>query len=273
VGQVQIYSRLDQEAHKALQDYRISIGLPAVAEFQRPPKIIQIGDWVDDLAYQELGKPWDLFVTGTFRPVTRRWGNPKGFAAVETSLRGGESLTRSLCSSDFIERLASRSPSEGYVQRFFCDWARRLTEGLLTRVDYFVGFEAGGVSGANHFHALLAADDIRQQLQLEAELWRQYREAGKSAHEFARTEKDLLLWGYLYGAAGRSLVLPFDPGRGAGWYIAAAYVGKKQLGWDISVGNRALIRRRPKKGGGVDIVKSPAVGRNLYHMTLTRWHR
>jgi hypothetical protein len=59
VGQVQIYSRLDQEAHKALQDYRISIGLPAVAEFQRPPKIIQIGEWVDALAYQQLGKPWE----------------------------------------------------------------------------------------------------------------------------------------------------------------------------------------------------------------------
>jgi hypothetical protein len=273
VGQVQIYSRLDQEAHKALEDYRISIGLPAVAEFKRPPKIIQIGEWVDALAYQQLGKSWDLFVTGTFRPVTRRWGNPRGFAVVETSLRGGQPFTRALCSSDFVQRLASRSPSEGYVQRFFYDWVRRLTEALLTRVDFFVGFEAGGVSGANHFHALLAADEIRQQLEREAELLRQYREAGTSVQEFVRNEEDLLLWGYLYGAAGRSLVLPFDQGRGAGWYLAAAYIGKKQLGWDVSVGNRALICHRPKKGGGVDVVKSPEFSRGFYHMTLTRWHR
>jgi hypothetical protein len=173
---------------------------------------------------------------------------------------------------DYTERLATRSPPQDYVQLFFCDWTERLARGLRRRVDFFVGFEAGQVSGANHFHALLVADTLREQLEKEAEAFRRERQAGKSVREFARN-KDLLLWGYLYRTAGRSLILPFDPGRGAGWYIAAAYAGKKQLGWDISIGDQALTKSAPTKGGGVDRTKSAELTRDLYHMTLTRWHR
>jgi hypothetical protein len=274
MGQVQIYSRLDQEAQRSLQDYRVSIGLPAVAEFQRPPKIQQIGDWVDSLAYKHLGRPWDIFGTGTFRPIVRRWRNPRGFAAIETSVKDPSVVK--LQASDFTERLASHSPSEEYVQRFFRTWiqrlSERLSEGLSNRVDYFVGFEAGPLSGANHFHALLAANGILRQMSLEAELLRQYRERGKSAQDFARNEQ-LLLWGYLYRTAGRSLILPFDPGRGAGWYIAAEYVGKKQLDWDISFEDGARPPRSPTKGGNSDLMKSAELGRDFYHMTLGRWHR
>jgi hypothetical protein len=153
---------------------------------------------------------------------------------------------RTVGARDFTSRLASHTPSEGYVQRFFNDWTEKLTAALLSRIDFFVGFEAGRTSGANHFHALLAADELRDQLDKETELLRRYREKGKSLQDYLRNE-DLLLWGYLYRTAGRSLVLPFDSNRGAGWYIAASYVGKNQQGWDVSIGNRALIRRRPKK--------------------------
>jgi hypothetical protein len=128
MGQVQIYSRLDQEALESLQRYRTSIGLPAVGEFQRPPKIQQIGDWVDSLAYEKLGRPWDIFVTGTFRPITRRWRNPRGFAAIETSLK--DPCVMKLQAGDFAERLASHSPSEEYVRRFFESWIKRLSERL-----------------------------------------------------------------------------------------------------------------------------------------------
>lgn len=270
MGQVQIYSRLDQEAQKSLQDYRISIGLPGIGEFQRPPKIEQIGAWVDALAYEKLRRPWDIFVTGTFRPIVRRWRNPRGFAAIETSVR--EPSLTSLQARDFTERLSSHSPSEEYIRRFFDEWIQRLSDGLSTRVDFFVGFEAGRVSGANHFHSLLAAEGLREQMTLEGELLLRAREARKSVQEFVLNE-ELLLWGYLYRTAGRSLILPFDPGRGAGWYIAAAYVGKKQLGWDISVGDQARIPRQPKNGGAVDVAKSASLTRDSYHMTLTRWHR
>ena len=273
MGNVQIYSRHDQEAHEGLQAYRISIGLPAVAEFQLPPKTQQIGEWVDGLAYEHLGKPWDVFVTATFRPMIRRWSNGRGFAELETCVARGDGSPRSLGLRDYGERLASHSPSQDYVQRFFGDWTERLAQGLKCRLDFFVGFEAGRVSGANHFHALLAADTppgTAEESRLQ--LFRRYRQAGKSVREFARN-KDLLLWGYLYRTAGRSLILPFDPGRGAGWYIAAAYVGKKQLGWDISIGDQALRKSAPAKGGIIDRTKSAELTRDLYHMTHTRWHR
>jgi hypothetical protein len=242
MGDVRIYSKLDQEAQKALQDYRLAIGLPPVAEFERPKKIVEIGGWVDGV------RSWDVFVTATFRPQVRRWKNPAGFAALETGIAKGAERRSTLSSSDFTQRLASHTPGMGYVQRFFSAWVQGLTQRLLQRVDYFVGFEAGTQSGANHFHALIAADGLR---------------------DYSRTE----LWQDLFTSAGRSLVLPFDPGRGAGWYLAAAYVGKKQLGWDVSVGNRALIASRPIAGGGHDLTSSPALPRSSFHSTLGRWHR
>lgn len=253
-----------------MQEYRISIGLPPVAEFQRPPRIMQIGEWVDHLSYQHLGKLWDLYVTGTFRPIVRRWRNPKGFAAVESHVDRKESRKRNIEPRDIKERLASHSPSQGYVQRFFYDWTERLARGLQSRVDFFVGFEAGTLSGANHFHALLAANNLKQQMEREAKLFHDAKAAGQSTVEFA-ANKDLLLWGYLHRTAGRSLVLPFDAGRGAGWYIAAAYVGKKQLGWDVSMGEHAASV--PVKGGAIDLTRSAALPREMYHNTLTRWHR
>jgi hypothetical protein len=274
VGQIQIYSRLDQEAHKGLENFRQSIGLTPIPgpDSQRPPRIQQIGRWVDEVCHEKLDKDWDIFVTGTFRPMFRRWRNPKGFAAVETSVQKANPSSRTLHARDFREKLASHSPSEGYVQRYFYEWIQHVSQGLSTRVDFFVGFEAGRNSGANHFHALMAANQLQERLTQEAELFRQYREKQRSVAEFVRND-DLLLWGYLYRTAGRSLILPFDPGRGAGWYIAAAYVGKKQLGWDISIGNESLIPRRPAPGEGRDLTISPGLARSFYHNTLTRWHR
>jgi hypothetical protein len=242
MGDGRIYSKLDQEAQRALQDYRLAVGLTPVAPFERPKTIVEIGGWVDRL------RPWDLFVTATFRPQVRRWKNRAGFAALETGIARGAELRSTLSSRDFTQRLASHTPAAGYVQRFFSGWIEGLTQTLHQRVDYFVGFEAGTQSGANHFHALLAADGLR---------------------DYPRKE----LWQELFDSAGRSLVLPFDPGRGAGWYLAAAYVGKKQLGWDISVGNRALIAARPTPGGGHDLTHSPALPRWSFHSTLGRWHR
>ncbi len=242
MGHGRIYSKLDLEAQKALQDYRLAIGLQPLAEFERPKKTVEVGEWVDSL------KPWDLFVTATFRPQVRRWKNPAGFAALETGIARGAELRSTLSSCDFTQHLASHTPAAGYVQRFFSRWIEKLTQKLLSRVDYFVGFEAGTQSGVNHFHALMGADGLRY---------------------YSRAE----LWQELFDTAGRSLVLPFDAGRGAGWYLAAAYVGKKQLGWDVSVGNRALIQPRPARGGGRDVTSSPALPRDFFHSTLGRRHR
>ena len=50
-----ICSRLDQEAFKALMDYRLAIGLSPSAEFERPEKSVQLGEFIDGL------RPWDLF--------------------------------------------------------------------------------------------------------------------------------------------------------------------------------------------------------------------
>ena len=242
MGDWRIYSKLDQEAEKGLQNYRLSIGLPPVSEFERPKRIVEIGGWVDSL------KPWDLFVTATFRPRIRRWKNPSGLATFENSVTKEAKRHSTLSGSDFTQRLASHTPALGYVQRFFSGWIEGLTEKLLQRVDYFVGFEAGTQSGANHFHALLSADGLR---------------------DYSRTE----LWQELFKSAGRALVLPFDAGRGAGWYLAAAYVGKKQLGWDVSVGNRGLVPLRSARGGGCDVARSSSAPRWSFHSTLGRWHR
>jgi hypothetical protein len=258
----------EEQVRESLAKYRESIGLsPELPTAARSTKFVQFGEWVDSLA------TWDLFPTITFEPRPRRASNPRGLARVETRVRRGVGHNATLAASDFESALCTTTPGLDGVRTFFSRWVYDvLTPGLHTRVDYYVGFEAGNLTGITHIHALLAGQGLRERFEQEQDAWRQAQATGITAREFCRN-REYLLWPFLFREAGRSVVVPFIPALGAGWYLAAAYIGKKPLGWDVSVGNRALIQRRPSQGGGADVTRSAEVSRGIMHNTLGRWHR
>ena len=250
---VRIYSKQDLDAHEALRKYRESIGLPPEIPKEPDPKFLEMGAWIDGLA------PWDVFVTTTFRPIVRRSGNPLGFAHLETVLQKPSGITTfravsiaGISKQSLSTKLASISPSQLYVQGFFLRLIDSLERDLHCRISYFVGFEAGRLSGANHFHALLSL--------------------ARSDGPFEFYRKGL--WNWLFKKAGRSEVLPFIKDKGAGWYLTASYVGKKPLGWDVHVYGRTHKQRRPKRGGRAEpIAASVDMSRENFHKSLQRWHR
>jgi hypothetical protein len=248
VERAKIYSRPDLEAHEALRTYRTSIGLAPELHGVPNPVFSKLGGWIDGLA------PWEMFTTTTFRPVRRRWGNPRGFAAVENNVKDPRQISgfRTLRSTDFASSLASRSPSPLYVSGFFDRFISSLQRDFCCRLNYFVGFESGVTTGMNHFHALISTA------------------RGDAPFTFWRKG----VWAWLHRHAGRSLVLPFEKDRGAGWYLAAAYIGKRPLGWDVHIHGRTHLTRRPKPGGHASpIAHSAECGRDFFHMTHTGWHR
>lgn len=243
-----VFSRQDLEAHEALRNYRLSIGLDPELPRASNSVFLAQGEWIDRLA------PWEMFITATFRPVRRRWGNPRGFAAVESIVTDAHraSMFRSLRSTDFQTSLASRSPSPQYVSGFFDRFIHSLQEDLKCRLSYFVGFEAAPLSGMNHFHALIST----ARADAPFDFWRKG------------------VWAWLHRQAGRSLVLPFEKDRGAGWYLAAAYVGKRPLGWDVHIHGRTHLMRRPNPGGHrLPVVPSAECPRDCFHLSLPKWHR
>lgn len=258
----------EEHISESLINYRKSIGLPPeLTPPGRNARFVQSGQWVDSLA------PWDLFATITFEPRPRRAPNPRGLARVETRVRRGAAHNTTLSASDFESALCTSTPGVDGVRTFFSRWIYNvLTPALLTRIDYYVGFEAGPTTGINHIHGLLAGEGLRKRFENEQRAWTEAQGAGISAREFCRN-REYVLWPFLFREAGRSVVLPFIPSLGAGWYLAAAYIGKKPLGWDESVGNRPLIERRPARGGGVDVTRSAAVPKEIMHNTLSGWHR
>jgi hypothetical protein len=259
-----IFSRLDCEAMQALANFRRLVGVDdgamltpaiveaAIASTSKRQAFLEIGDFVDGL------RRWDLFATVTFRPLVRREANPRGLARLELAVknyerlplfRGAEQNYPQLSCRDFEYRLASRTASENYVRGFFDRFRRKLQRDLGTPVSYFVGFEAGPSSGQNHFHALLGARGLR---------------------DIRRRD----LWEWLHANAGRSLILPFERERGAGWYLAVGYVGKRPLGWDCHVHGRLRLRRKPTgNAGGRDVVPSADMERPFFHATCPRRHR
>ena len=64
---------------------------------------------------------------------------------------------------------------------------------------------------------------------------------------------------------GYARVLPYDPAQGAGHYVAK-YISKTQGEWDL-VGF-SPGRRRRRSVGGVDVVRSAAVPRSFFRLTL-----
>jgi hypothetical protein len=249
---------------RLIGDYRHSVGLedsstmsPDVLEAKitaaaKRQAFAALGAWIDRL------RRWDIFVTCTFRPIVRRDSNRCGFARQELGLKDyarlplfvdAEKSFRSLGARDFELRLVSRTPSENYVRGFFNRFRLKLQRDLGTPISFWTGFEAGPISGQNHFHALIG---------------------GRGLRDSRRTE----LWEWLHRHAGRSLVLPFEPDRGAGWYLALAYVGKRPLGWDCHVHGRSRLTRTPTVcGGGRDVVRSASMPRSFFHATCQRWHR
>jgi hypothetical protein len=253
IRKIRFHSEQEWSALEGLRKYRESIGLPPDLPLRTDPRFREMGAWVDGIA------AWEIFLTTTFRPVIRRWGNPKGFAHLESIVdkpSAHSSLQRiatvGISTGDIKSRLLSASPSALYVEGFFHRFIRSLENDLHCRISYFVGFEAGKFSGTNHFHALLALS------------------RAEGDFEFYRRG----LWNWLFKNAGRSQVLPFLKDRGAGWYLTAAYVGKKQLTWDVHIDGKSHRTRRSKPGGRLDsIVPSPDLPRDSFHQSLQRWHR
>lgn len=261
--QTAILSRIDRAAMKAIADYRRSIGLDSEATMTPALLEAKLAETAKRQAFHDIGafvdglRRWDLFVTATFRPIVRREANPRGLAKVELGLkhyaplplfREQQKNLTDLRARDFELRRISRSPSEGFVRRFFTNFRLKLQRELGTPVSYFTGFEASPLSGQNHFHALLGA---------------------RGLEDVSRKE----LWQWLFDNAGRSLILPFERDRGAGWYLGLAYVGKRPLGWDFHVHGRSRLTRDSASGGGHDVATSAVMPRPFFHATLGRWHR
>lgn len=259
---------MEQEVKESLAKYRESIGMsPEMPSDIRHIRFVQSGEWVDSLA------TWDLFATITFEPRPRRSPNFRGLACVETRVRRGAGHNTTLAGADFETALCTTTPGVDGVRTFFSRWVYDvLTPALLTRVDYYVGFEAGRLTGINHIHALLAGQGLRERFIQERDAWRQAKEAKIPARMFCRN-REFVLWPFLFREAGRSKVVPFIPALGAGWYLAATYIGKKPLGWDVSVGNRGLIQHRPARGGCVDVTHTANLPREILHLTQPGWHR
>lgn len=263
MGHLHIAGKLDLEALNAFRFYRERVGLSPEIPNEPKPFFAEIGKWADRLAMEKLGQPWDIFVTATFRPVVCEVPNPRGFLSRERYVRrsvrvlsdrgAGDvriiSRVQPISEGDFSERILSRTPSAGYVERKFAEFNNLLEARLHTRVSNLVGFEAGKLTGANHWHALFAAPALAN---------------------ISRIEE---LRPFLQKHYGRALVLPFEPERGAGWYLAASYIGKTRLWWAADVGIGRRVQHRPKRGAGVDVALSPELPRDSYHMTLGRWHR
>ena len=127
-----------------------------------------------------------------------------------------------------------------------------LERDLRCRISYFVGFEGGRLSAANHFHALLHVAKLSAPFEL-------YRRG---------------IWNWLYKHAGRAEVLPFIKDLGAGWYLTASYIGKKQLGWDVHIYGQTARQRRSRPGGrAAPVAASAHMSRENFHNSLQRWHR
>jgi hypothetical protein len=243
-----ILDKLDAEAFEALRQYRRMIGLPdavpTAAQVSERFKVM--GRWLDTLAR------WDLFVTATFRHRPRRLAGPGGLARVELVPSDGQYMrptSRSFPLCDFSLRPQMRPASEAKVRHTFDRFRRFLQRTVHAPVAYDVGFEAGMLSGQAHFHALLHARRLR---------------------EVRRDE----LWRILYDSFGCALVLPFEPERGAGWYFASAYVGKRSLGWDLHVPGRSHLRRCPALGGrAAPVAASVNLERSFFHVHPRGWHR
>ena len=206
------------------------------------------GAWLDGLA------PWDIFVTGTFRHRPCLMPGPRSLARMESvPFDGKYSRPATFCGSfpahDFSLRPQMRPVSERYVRGTFDRFRRFLQRTLRAPVSYDVGFEAGMISGQAHFHALLQARGLR---------------------EIRRDE----LWRILFDNFGCALVLPFEPERGAGWYFAAAYVGKRSLGWDVHIPGRSHLRNFPARGGrSASVAPSACLPRSFFRVHPKGWHR
>ena len=116
-------------------------------------------------------------------------------------------------------------------------------------MDYFYAEELGKL-GRFHQHALLKGDGLR-------DLWR------KGLHKW---------W---LDRAGRNLIEPFDTQLGAAYYLAKQYPAKqistndyRGLGYELVIGNRALITHRPARGGGVDLVPSVNLERDYFKLGM-----
>jgi hypothetical protein len=245
-----VFDKLDAAAFEALREYRRMIGLadavPTATQVSERFRIT--GRWLDTLAL------WDLFITATFRYRPRRLAGPGGLARVELVPSDGEYSRAALPGDsfplkDFSLRSQVRPASENYVRHSFDRFRRFLQRTLHAPVSYDVGFEAGIISGQAHFHALLHARGLR---------------------EVRRDE----LWRILYDNFGCALVLAFEPGRGAGWYFALAYVGKRSLGWDLHIAGRSHLRNRPAIGGHApSIAPSANCERSFFRVHPRGWHR
>ena len=146
------------------------------------------------------------------------------------------------------------TPSPVRARRLIREFVELLETKINSRVDYFVGEELGKL-GRFHQHILLAGDGLRDLYRRE-------------------------LWEWWKKRAGRNRIEPFDPGKGAAYYLASAYPAKQTglnahrgLEWDLRVGNRPHISHPPKSGGKIILVPSVNLSRDFFKCGFSRRKR
>jgi hypothetical protein len=93
------------------------------------------------------------------------------------------------------------------------------------------------------------------------------------AHRLCEVRRDEL-WRILFDNFGCALVLPFQRERGAGWYLASSYIGKRPLGWDVHVPGQSHLRNLPGTGGrAVSVAPSANLERSFFRVHPRGWHR
>lgn len=194
---------------------------------------------------------WDWFLTLTFRDRTLR-----GEARASTELRrhGKVAICRPdarLVNYQLSSRYSPRSgpPVPAVALRGIEQWFMGLQAMARSPVGWVIAEEFGRTGGRWHCHALVTG------------VSRLHR---KSCWQEARRR-----FGY-------ARIVPFDPARGAPFYVAK-YAGRPSgqihFGGTLAGTDLSQWEVSPAEGGGCDVAVSVPLPKNCYHMTLPCRHR
>jgi len=237
-----------------LQDHAQTVERRAADIKRRRELAREFGNWI---AYR-LGS-WDWFINPiTFRdrhPDLERspkTGKPRRYRAVNCIGRvkvcvDDPRLKAWQPSSKY--RVDSGPPVQDQALAEIYDWLSELQEAAAQPIKTLIGEDFGRIGGRYHCHLLV----------------------GGVAH-LRRSE----WWEKAFERFGRTRILPFDPNKGAAFYCAkyaAKQIGALHFsGAFPGVDFSAVVSPGPRVGG-VDLVPSAALVRDLYHLNLPRWHR
>ncbi len=156
----------------------------------------------------------------------------------------------------FLNPLSFRGRTPGFGPPVSDLALSRITEFLLriqSNAGVLIGWvtaeESGRLGGRYHCHALITG--VRD---LSRQFWQ--REA--------------------YRCFGRTRIVPFDPQRGAAFYVAkyeGKLTGNIELGGFLKGRDLSKCVQSRSVGGGQDGVESAPLLRSNFHSCLSRWHR